>query len=129
MALDGLDHVTLTTNDLDRSVGFYRDLLGLIVGERPPFGFPGAWLYCEGRPVIHLIGGRGHPGSGSGPVDHVAFRASGLTATVARLKSLKADYSQRLVPGQGLRQVFLHDPDGVKIELNFAASEPLPDGT
>ena len=128
MALDGLDHVTLSTNDLDRSVAFYRDLLGLVQGERPPFGFPGAWLYCDGRPVIHLIGGRGHAGTGSGPVDHVAFRASGLVETIARLRRLGAAYDERLVPGQGLRQVFLRDPDGVKVELNFAASEPLPDG-
>ncbi len=128
MALDRLDHVTLATNDLAAAIGFYEGVLGLVQGDRPPFTFPGAWLYCDGRPVIHLIGGRGHPGSGSGPVDHVAFGASGLARTIARLDSLGVRYDHRLVPGQGLRQVFLHDPDGVKIELNFAAAEPLPAG-
>jgi catechol 2,3-dioxygenase-like lactoylglutathione lyase family enzyme len=125
MALEGLDHVTLATNDLDRSLAFYEGALGLVRGERPPFGFPGAWLYCGGRPVVHLIGGRGHAGGGSGPVDHVAFRASGLAATLARLKARAIAHDLRLVPGQGLRQVFVHDPDGVRIELNFAADEPL----
>ena len=127
MAIDGLDHYTLVTGDLRRSVGFYEGVLGLERGERPPFGFPGAWLYCGGRPVVHLIGGRTRPAAGTGAVDHVAFRASGLAATVARLKATNVAYEQRLVPGQGLRQVFVHDPDGVKVELNFAASEALPE--
>jgi catechol 2,3-dioxygenase-like lactoylglutathione lyase family enzyme len=122
MALDALDHVTLVARDLDRSVRFYEDVLGLKSGARPPFNFPGAWLYLGDRPVVHLIGGRGAT-EGTGAIDHVAFRATGLAATRGRLTKLGHSIDERTVPGQGLHQVFLRDPDGVKIELNFAAAE------
>jgi catechol 2,3-dioxygenase-like lactoylglutathione lyase family enzyme len=120
--LDGLDHVTVLARDLDASVAFYERVLGLIRGDRPAFGFPGAWLYLGDRPVIHLIGGRG-PAAGSGAIDHLAFRAKGLATTRARLAGLDIAVQERTVPGQGLVQLFVHDPDGVRIELNFAAAE------
>lgn len=125
MAVDALDHVTLVTADLERSVAFYATALGLVRGPRPPFGFPGAWLYLGERPVIHLIGGRAG-GQGSGAIDHVAFRASGLAATRARLAESGMAGEERTVPGLGLIQIFVNDPDGVRIELNFEASEAGP---
>ncbi len=47
-------HVNIRTNDLEASIAFYRDALGLRLGERPDFGFPGAWLYDEDKPAVHL---------------------------------------------------------------------------
>ncbi len=125
MAIEGLDHVTLLTGDLARSVAFYERALGLRSGERPPFGFPGAWLYLGEVPVVHLIGGRG-AATGTGAIDHVAFRAAGLETTRRRLAAEGIAYEERTVPGLGLHQVFVRDPDGVKIELNFAAAEARP---
>jgi catechol 2,3-dioxygenase-like lactoylglutathione lyase family enzyme len=49
-----LDHVNIRTDRLDETVAFYRDLMGLEVGYRPNFPYPGAWLYHDGRPIIHL---------------------------------------------------------------------------
>lgn len=60
---------------------------------------------------------------GSGVVDHLAFRATGLKEMLAHLKRHKVDFRQRMVSDQGLYQLFLIDPNGVKIELNFANSE------
>ena len=54
MPLTALDHYTIRTSDLNRSVRFYSEILGLENGARPPFRTPGAWLYCDGRPVVHL---------------------------------------------------------------------------
>ncbi len=127
MAIDALDHFTLVTADLDASRRFYVEALGLREGDRPPFAFPGAWLYCDAAPVVHLIGDRGAGAAATGPLDHVAFRASGLAEMVARLNARGVRYALRTVPGLGLRQLFVHDPDGVKVEINFAASEALPE--
>lgn len=125
MTLSGLDHVTLRVRpeDLVEIRTFYVDVLGLEDGERPPFTFPGHWLYAGGRPVIHLAG-RAGPAAGrdTGGVDHIAFSASGLTETRARLKRLGVPCREQTVPLLGLHQLFVTDPAGVTVELNFPAS-------
>jgi catechol 2,3-dioxygenase-like lactoylglutathione lyase family enzyme len=120
MTLSRLDHVTVNCGDLDRSRDFYAKALGLREGDRPAFGFPGAWFYLEERPVVHLIGGgRGEPAPSTGAFDHVAFEARDFDAVLARLTRLGLAPDQMVVPGGRLRQIFVQDPDGVKIELNF----------
>ena len=57
MATSGLNHFTILTDDVPGTVRFYSDLLGLHEGERPPLGFPGAWLYAGDQPVLHIVGG------------------------------------------------------------------------
>lgn len=118
MKVHGLDHVNITTQDLEGTIAFYREVLGLEPGERPPFPFPGAWLYAGGRPVVHL-GVRPASGGSTGAVDHVAFAASGFEAFRRRLEERGIPYSTAVVPGTDMRQIFLRDPNGVKIELNF----------
>jgi catechol 2,3-dioxygenase-like lactoylglutathione lyase family enzyme len=133
MTVQSLDHYTIIANDLERSVSFYTDVLGLVNGERPNFGFPGAWIYVGEKPVVHLLGTDGAEkmsdvgvfgggegaGSGTGSIHHVAFRATGLEDYVKRLKAKNISINQQDVPGWPLRQVFLKDPDGITIELNF----------
>jgi catechol 2,3-dioxygenase-like lactoylglutathione lyase family enzyme len=137
-----LDHYTLRTTDLAGAKRFYVEVLGLADGPRPPFDFPGAWLYAgEGEaavPVVHLVGidpkapsglaaylgETSRPAqAGTGPIDHIAFVATGWPDLRARCTALGVPYDQRTVPGLGLHQVFLHDPCGVRIELNYPAAE------
>ena len=71
-----LDHFNIRTRDLKATVRFYEDILGLENGARPNFAFPGAWLYSEGRAVVHLvdISPTEEPQKpDSGVVHHVAF--------------------------------------------------------
>ncbi len=62
-------------------------------------------------------------GSGTGPLDHIAFVATGLSKMRENLRSHNQEFQERTVPDLGLHQVFIHDPNGIMIELNFPASE------
>ena len=130
MPLERLDHYFVYASDLEVSRHFYSEVLGLPIGARPQFDFPGYWCYLEGRPVVHLgneeftggyvVGDGPHTISGStGPVDHIAFRGNDIDDFVARFQRLSVDFQRREVPDFALSQLFVKDPDGVTIELNF----------
>jgi len=117
MKVDALDHFTIVTADLDTSIAFYTDVIGLSNGERPPFDFPGAWLYCGDRAVLHLIGAE--QGREQGVIDHAAFRLTGYQEMMARLKKVGAKYRETQLPGWGITQVFVDTPDNAMVELIF----------
>ena len=100
---------------------FYTRALGLHDGER----FVGHWLYAGQRPVLHLMieeeGGAGVPSAGgtTGCIDHVAFLCAGLADSRARLDALGVAYVVNDVPFMDLVQLVVHDPIGIKIELQF----------
>jgi catechol 2,3-dioxygenase-like lactoylglutathione lyase family enzyme len=121
MAIDGIDHYTILTADLEATKRFYCGHLGLSEGPRPAFDFPGAWLYAGGHPVVHVIAGRPFVSDGgTGGVDHVAFRAKGDPDDLARrLERDGVRVASRVVPGGKIRQLFCDDPSGVRVELNF----------
>jgi len=126
MAIAGMNHFTVLTDDVGATTAFYRDLLGLTEGPRPAFDFPGAWLYAGPQAVLHVIGGRPQSELRAGVIDHMAFTASGLAATLAALDARALQYTCRKQAGSGVWQVFFHDPNGAKVELDFAADEAAP---
>ncbi len=120
-----LDHFNIRTRKLAETVRFYEDVLGLEKGARPNFAFPGAWMYSEGKPVVHLvdISATDEPQKpDSGVVHHVAFVSRGFDGMAQRLKSKDMEYDARQVPGGELWQIFVRDPNGVMIELNYDAA-------
>ena len=119
MSIQGMNHFTVLAGDLEATKAFYIDLLGLSDGHRPPLGFPGAWLYAGGEPVLHVIAGRPLPPNPAGVLDHMAFTASDMRGVVKKLKSKNIDYNLRQQPGSGVWQLFCHDPNGAKVELDF----------
>jgi catechol 2,3-dioxygenase-like lactoylglutathione lyase family enzyme len=130
MGLNALNHYTIRTADLERTRAFYETVLGLAVGYRPPLNFPGYWLYCGGTPTVHLIGPRAedpHPADRrSGPtglLDHIAFACTGLAEMRARLRAQGIAHEERVIPRDRQTQIFLHDPDGVAVELNYPPEE------
>ncbi len=123
MPIAAMNHFTVLTDDVPRTVRFYRDLLGLVEGERPAFTFPGAWLYAGGAAVLHVVGGRPRAELTPGVIDHMAFTATGLAATLATLKAQGVEHTCRQQTGSGVWQVFLNDPNGARVELDFAATE------
>ena len=123
MTVAGMNHFTVLTDDVATTVDFYRDFLGLHAGARPNFNFPGAWLYSGRVPIVHVIGGRPKSELRAGVIDHMAFTGEGLAATLATLKSRGIEHTCRQQVSSGVWQVFFLDPNGAKIELDFAADE------
>jgi catechol 2,3-dioxygenase-like lactoylglutathione lyase family enzyme len=123
MNVTGMNHFTILTDDVPGTVDFYREFLGLASGYRPDLAFPGAWLYAGGQPVLHVIGGTPREALRAGVIDHMAFSATGLSATLDRLATRGIEHICRQQPGTGLWQVFFFDPNGARVELDFAADE------
>lgn len=142
MAISKLAHFSIRTTDMEATRRFYVDVMGFREGFRPPFQFPGIWLYQGGDEsdygVVHIIGmdpddraglveylGDKPQASlhGSGAVDHVAFLATDLPGMHRRLKAAGLAYRERTVPSLGLHQVFVEEPSGLTVEINFPASE------
>jgi len=123
MAVAGMNHFTVLTDDVDETVRFYGELLGLEPGPRPALRFPGAWLYAGGQPILHIVGGRTRSELKPGVIDHMAFSGRDLVATLSALKARAVKYDCRQQVDTGLWQVFFLDPNGAKIELDFAATE------
>lgn len=121
MPIDQLQHVNIRCADLTRSRDFYVNLLGLVDGYRPPFASVGHWLYIGDLPAVHLVQrtGAGDAPTGGGAVHHIAFRGVGLDEMKARLTAHAVPYVEDVVPLDGSIQLFIHDPDGVQVELNF----------
>lgn len=125
MPITEMNHFTVLADDLDRTRAFYVGLLGLREGPRPPLGFPGAWLYVGERPVLHVIAGRPLPEERRGVLDHMAFSATDLAGLTARLEAAGISYDLRRQPESNVWQLFVSDPNGARVELDFAASETL----
>jgi len=138
-----LEHCNIRSFDLAATIRFYEDVIGLRAGPVPGGGDRGAWLYDDdGVPVVHVIGLdpdkreqglaeiRNRLGDlagsldidtmqGTGVIDHVAFRCDDHAAMVARIEAHGLAYRAFDIPGFDLRQIFVNDPSGVTLELNF----------
>ena len=125
--IHGMNHFTIAAEDRDKTLGFYVGLLGFKEGHRPELGFPGAWLYAPGseQAILHIYWDRPMPSTRTGVIDHMAFTASDLRAVKARFDAQAVKYDLRQQVGSGTWQLFSVDPNGAKVELDFAASEVL----
>ena len=129
MSVGMLDHYNVSTRNLRDTVRFYEEVLGLVNGPRPPFDFPGAWLYSEGHPVLHLndISPTEKPQRpDSGVIDHIAFGSRGFEAIKQHLTRKGVPFRANEVPNSTRRQIFLTDPNNVLIELNFDVANEKP---
>ena len=138
MPLKHIEHFLVAADDIDATRDWYARVLGMTSGPHPDFGFPVHWMYLGELDVVHIgpsarmagaiqkqYLGRTSQGSeqGTGAIDHIAFRATGLRAMLEHLKREQIRFTQRRANGQALFQLFFHDPNGIKIELNFDAKE------
>lgn len=123
MNVTGMNHFTILADDLEKTREFYSNVVGLQEGYRPPLGFPGAWFYLGESAILHVIERKPLPDASGGVFDHMAFSATDLAGTLQKLKSLEIGYDLIHQVGSEVWQVFFFDPNGAKIELDFAPHE------
>lgn len=124
MSVEGLAHFNLRADRdlLDRLLAFYRDVVGLDVGYRPPFRSHGYWLYAGDKDVLHLTEsgpGEARRTHATATFDHVAFACSGRAEMEARLHASGVGFRTDHVPATAQVQLFFQDPAGNGVELNF----------
>ena len=130
MPITRMDHFNILTDDLPATLAFYEEHLNLKPGARPPFSFPGAWLYADGGkgkdPILHVVAGRSKSQLVKGVIDHMAFYGNDLAGTVKKLKAKGIAYDLRRLPEYGTWQLFFFDPNGAKVEIDFDPAESAP---
>ena len=125
VTLKRLDHVNLRTADLDAMVAWYGRILDMHPGPRPDFAFPGAWLYADGHPIVHLVGVETAPGADPADLrlEHFAISANGLKGLIASLDAEGVPIRLAHIGDFGIVQANIHDPDGNHIHIDFDAAE------
>ena len=142
MKIHRLEHYNIRTTRFEETVRFYDDVLGMKCKRAPmaPESMPPTWIYDDsGTPVVHLtpVDPADPEGSyakiasqfrgaaedvafqGSGAIDHIAFECEGYDEILARVESKGLHYTPNDFSQFGLRQIFITDPNGVTLELNF----------
>ena len=130
MRVTSLDHVNIVTDDLAGTAKFYADLLDLDARDGPPPSTRDnvVWMYDEaGRAILHLnragsfapLERRPKPGPDTNAVHHVALRCDGHAEMIERLKARGLRHAMNDVGSINLKQIFVVDPNGVLLELNF----------
>ncbi len=126
MQITHLDHVNIHTTQLDRMVSWYRNILGLVPGNRPDFPFPGAWLYAGEMVMVHLVGTERPDliGSETGlKLEHFAYKARDAKSFEARLIEAGQDYRRVEIAQINTVAFNIWDPDGNHIHVDFALDE------
>jgi catechol 2,3-dioxygenase-like lactoylglutathione lyase family enzyme len=132
MTIRSLDHVNIRTPQVEATAVFFRDALGMTVTPPPGLqpGVRAAWVLDDaGKPVVHIGDADGvyptdgHvpfvPARGGGSVHHIAFNCDDYHGIRQRLTRYGIEASENYMAQIGLRQVFVHDPNGIFVELNF----------
>jgi catechol 2,3-dioxygenase-like lactoylglutathione lyase family enzyme len=153
-ALGGVHHVGLTVGDLERSIAFYRDVLGLALIRRRPgvaaayvaqqTGYPGVVLDVAsfrvgpvGGPSLEVVQYRAQAGPPADPAtnragsSHLCLAVSDLRACYAELRAKGVRFRSEPVaitegPNAGGLVVYLFDPDGYVLELFEAPTAAAP---
>jgi catechol 2,3-dioxygenase-like lactoylglutathione lyase family enzyme len=124
MSVTEMQHVLVLSDDIEATRDFYCRVVGLRVGERPPLEFPGYWLYTDNTPCLHIAERQSYCAhaarlgmSANTPVDHIAFHGTDYDELTDRLERNSVAAIRNNVPG-GPRQLFIEDPNGVRVEIN-----------
>ena len=139
MPITELNHYFVRSRDIERSRSFYCEALGFEVMQRPDFPFPGYWLGVGGKVQVHM-GPDGAPEAtghyfgtsaasardNAGVVDHIAFQGTDAEGMARHLAKLGLLTKTRHIAEISLFQIFVADPDGLMIELNFPGVAVAP---
>lgn len=116
------DHINVDVAAGGHALAFFRDVMGLHGGARPPFPFPGDWLYAGGQALVHAVDR--DAGVDGLRLGHIAFRSDqAVDAVLERVRASGLPHSIARVPAEATVQLFVQLPGGLVIELD------LPDPT
>jgi catechol 2,3-dioxygenase-like lactoylglutathione lyase family enzyme len=119
MQVLGIDHATIKTPKFEATRAFFEQVLGLKQGPTPAFKMRVCWLYAGGHDVVHLIeADEAQTPSEAASINHFALRIADYDQAVADLKAKGVAITTAATPGNELKQIYLTDPNGVRIELN-----------
>ena len=119
-----LDHMALSVKDLEKSVDFYKNVLKLseITNLTKKEGI--RWVSLGEGKELHLVSTIKEPVMINKAV-HLAFKVTHFDALIEALKSQNITYSdwpgildKITVRADGIKQIYIQDPDGYWIELN-----------
>jgi catechol 2,3-dioxygenase-like lactoylglutathione lyase family enzyme len=140
MSLHGFNHFTIRAKDVKKTHAFYTKVLGLRDGFRPKLANQGWWLYCGVTPIIHLFDAKlkhvyvgstldvGDPAKatlGSGSVDHIALSGDDYEGMRRRVEQAGVPYKTLRLPGLDVDQIFVEDPNGLTVEMQFPRDERI----
>lgn len=114
-----LDHVNIHVVDGPRMVRFLEQVLEAREGFRPPFDFPGHWVYLDGKPVIHLSIVERPADFPEGMVNHVAFGVYEFDEARARVEASGYPWKLAGIPGTPIGQIFVTGPEGLLVEIQY----------
>lgn len=117
LSIIGINHVAIYVADVAQSVEFYETVIGLTLLARPAFDFPGAWFKIGDAQELHIIGIRTEPVVSGSRSNHFALEVSDLDEWEAHFKATNTAYRPPKFRPDGVRQIFLQDPDGYWIEF------------
>ncbi len=125
-----LEYTGIRVRDLDRSLRFYTEGLGLRAGPKGRMAAGGIWQELhdpDSGAVLELNYYPGEPQYREGDeLDHLGFQVVDLDASIQHLTALGARVRIRPFLDAGTRLAFLSDPDGVWIELYEQRAEDVP---
>lgn len=140
--IKGIQHITITSNDLEVTDKFYTEVMGFVKIDRPKFNFGGSWYIIDAenlswakgtslipvmihdRQQLHVIEDKGYIPDIEDiyPVDHVSFEAEGYGEMINHLRDCNVEFRFEEIDKHKQMQVFFYDPSGVLIELNYKKS-------
>ncbi len=123
MEIKLLEHMNLRTADIHRLEEWYSKVLGLKRGYRPPFETTGCWLYAGNIPMVHILEVKDQKICDDPTMEHFALRVSGLKGFIKTLKEMNISYRTARVPELRVFQIYITDPDGNNMHLDFPPEE------
>lgn len=124
------DHIALRCADTEKVKSFFTEIIGLTVGYRPPFPFPGFWLYAEEKAVLHLFDRNTNfskngqirqdlVSSENNIVDHIALWCDDYQKIMTKIHKNNLNFSETITPDSNIKQVFIQAPEDLIVEIDF----------
>lgn len=114
------DHVNVSMGSAKALRALFEGVMGFVPGHRPPFPFPGLWLYEGDQAVVHAVDDAAlSAAAGELRFGHVAFRSDEpASRVIERVRRSALPFKVAQVPEDNTAQIFVLLPGGLVVELD-----------